>query len=218
MSFTLPARKHLVLPIVILVGAISLAEDGTSTKSLPEPDTAGGKPLMAALKERQSIREFSDKALPDQMLANLLWAAAGVNRPDSGKRTVPSAMNCQEIELYVATKDGLYLYDSATHALKIIRKDDIRTKTGGQAFVRQAPVSLVYVADYSKITKAREADRAFYAAIDTGFIGQNVYLFAASEGLATVIHDGIDRDSLAKEMNLRSDQKVILAQCVGFPE
>ncbi|MBU4053194.1 MAG: nitroreductase family protein, partial [Proteobacteria bacterium] len=115
----------------------------------PQKDT--GRPLMQVLNDRKSSREFSDEKLPDQVLSNLLWAAAGVNRADSGKRTAPSAVNWQEIDIYVATSDGLFLYDSGMHALNPILPEDIRALTGRQPFVKNVPVNLVYVADFSKM-------------------------------------------------------------------
>jgi SagB-type dehydrogenase family enzyme len=179
----------------------------------------GGMPLMEALKARLTTRNFADKPLTTPTLSNLLWAAAGVNRPDAGKRTAPTAMNCQEIDVYVARADGLWLYDAKPHALRRILEDDIRAKTGGGKFAGKAPICLIYVADYARMAKVEtDANRAFYAATDTGFISQNVYLFCASERLATVVHDGIKRTALSKAMRLRPDQKIILGQCVGHPE
>ena len=148
----------------------------------------------------------------------MLWAAFGVNRADAGKRTAPSARNWQEIDIYVATADGLYLYDAKGHMLKRVLAEDIRAMTGRQTYVREAPVNLIYVADFSRISSATDADKAFYSAADTGFISQNVYLYCASEGLATVVRGLIDRPALATAMRLRSDQKVILAQSVGYPK
>jgi SagB-type dehydrogenase family enzyme len=185
---------------------------------LPKPQMNGGKPLMQALKERKSTRSFSTEKLPDQVLGNMLWAAFGINRPDSGNRTAPSAMNRREIDIYVATADGLYLYDAKGHALQPVFTEDIRAETGMQPFVKDAPVELVYVADYSRMGGGTDEDKNLYAAADTGFIGQNVYLFCASEGLATVVRGSVPRQALAKTMKLRPDQKIILAQTVGYPK
>jgi SagB-type dehydrogenase family enzyme len=185
---------------------------------LPKPQMEGGKPLMQALKERVSLREFSAEKLPPQILSNLLWAACGINRPDSGKRTAPSARNWQEIDVYVATAEGLYLYDPKEHALKPILSEDIRALTGTQPFVKDVPVNLIYVADYSRVGEASAADKEFYSAADAGFISQNVYLYCASEGLATVVRGLMDRYALSKVMRLRPDQKVILGQSVGYPK
>jgi len=153
-----------------------------------------------------------------QVLSNLLWAAFGINRPDSGKRTAPSAVNWQEIDVYVAIAEGLYLYDAESHGLNLVLEGDIRAETGKQDFVKDAPVNLVYVADFSKMGMANEEDKVFYSAADTGFIGQNVYLFCASEGLATVVRGWIDKPALAKTMKLKPDQRVMLSQTVGYPK
>jgi nitroreductase len=183
---------------------------------LPAPQTEGGMPLMQALSQRKTSREFSTKELPDQVLSNMLWAAFGINRPD-GKRTAPSAMNMQETDIYVATAKGLYLYDPKANTLVQTLAEDIRAKTGGQPFVATAPVNLVYVADHAKM-RGSDEDKEFYSVVDTGFISQNVYLFCASEGLATVVRGYVNKPALAKAMNLRPDQKIILAQTVGYPQ
>jgi len=200
---------------VFLAAAFATGQE-SKTVQLPAPKTDGGKPLMQVLKERKSSRSFSAKALPDDVLSNLLWAADGVNRPD-GKRTAPSAMNMQEVDIYVAKADGLYLFDAKAQALKLIAAQDVRAQTGGQPFVAQAPVNLIYVADQAKMARLSDPDKTFYAATDTGFISQNVYLFCASEGLATVVRAMGSRDGLTQAMNLRPEQKIILAQTVGYP-
>ncbi len=184
---------------------------------LPKPQMDGGKPLMQTLKERGSSREFSPEKLPLQLLSNLLWAAFGVNRPDSGKRTAPSAKNWQEMDIYVATADGLYLFDAKAHLLNPILAEDIRGMTGRQSFVKIAPINLIYVADFSKTGTLTDEQKEFYSAAHTGFISQNVYLYCASEGLATVVRASIDRPALAKAMKLRPDQRITLAQPVGYP-
>ncbi len=206
-----------VMAVLLTCSALSFAEELKQIKLL-EPQIDGGKPLMQALKYRRTSREFNAEKLPLQVLSNMLWAACGVNRSDSGKRTAPSARNWQEIDIYVATTDGLYLYDAKTHTLNPILAGDIRAVTGRQPFVQEAPVSLIYVADLSKMKNASEADKAFYSATDTGFISQNVYLYCASEGLATGVRGLLDRTSMTKVMKLRPDQKIILAQSVGYPK
>jgi SagB-type dehydrogenase family enzyme len=185
---------------------------------LLKPQMDGGKPLMQALKERKTSREFSSEKLPLQTLSNMLWAANGINRPDSKKHTAPTAMNCQEIDIYVALADGLYLYDANSNILQPVLAEDIRAATGPQPFVKDAPVNLVFVSDYSKMKRGSDEDRAFYSATDTGFISQNVYLYCASEGLATVVRAYVDKPALAKVMKLRDNQKIILAQTVGYPK
>jgi len=184
---------------------------------LPKPQMEGGRPLMQLLRERKSVREFSSEKIPLQVLSNLLWAAFGMTRPD-GKRTAPSARNWQETDIYVASVDGFSLYDPKAHMLRLILKDDIRVMTGTQPYVKDAPVNLVYVADYAKAGTSPMEEKDLWSACDTGFISQNVYLYCTSEGLNTVVRGLIDKPSLAKVMNLRSDQKIILAQSVGYPK
>jgi len=173
---------------------------------------------MQVLKDRKSMREFSSKDLPLQVISDMLWAACGINRPDSGHRTVPSAMNMQEIDIYVAKADGLYLFDAKANILVPVVAEDLRSLTGKQPFVKDAPVNLIYVADLSKMSKLSAENIDFYASTDTGFISENVYLFCASSGLATVVRGSIDKPALAKAMKLRVDQKIILAQTVGYPK
>lgn len=185
---------------------------------LPKPRTDGGKPLMQALKDRKSMRAFSSEPLPMQVLGDMLWAACGVNRPETGHRTAPTARNMQEIDVYVALEQGLYLYDAKTHTLQPVFAKDIRAETGPQPFVKDAPVNLIFVADFAKMGNASEKDKEFYSATDTGYISQNVYLYCASEGLATVVRGMVSRAALAETMKLRPDQKIILAQTVGYPK
>jgi nitroreductase len=184
---------------------------------LPAPQTEGGKPLMQALRHRRTTRELKPDKLPRQVLANLLWAGFGINRPGSGHRTAPSAMNSQEVDIYVALPEGLYIYEAKPHQLKPVLGKDLRAKTSGQPFATNAPAVLIFVADLPRLTKAKPEQREFYAAVDTGFISQNIYLYCASEGLATVVY-ALDRTPLAAAMQLRPDQRIILAQAVGYPK
>jgi nitroreductase len=203
----------LIVSSVLLCAAVSNATDPVP---LPGPRMEGGKPLMQALKDRMTIRTFSDEKLSMQTLSNLLWAAFGINRPD-GRRTAPSAKNWQEIDIYVATSDGLFLWDAQKNLLSSISTKDLRALTGTQTYVKDAAIDLVYVADYSKVSGGG-TDQHLLVGADTGFISQNVYLFCASEGLATVVRASIDRDALAKELKLKPEQKIILAQSVGYPK
>jgi len=196
-------------------GSLFAAE--TVAIPLPSPSFGDDTFLMTALKNRRSTRSFSSKPLPQQMLSNLLWAAFGVNRPEYGYRTAPSPMNSQEIEIYVAAANGLYLYDARFHQIIKLSDKDLRESCGIQKFVAHAPLNLVYVADFSKLGDKTDDKKLFYAAADTGFISQNVYLFCAAYGLATVVRDWISRSVLAAKMNLREQQKIILAQTVGYP-
>jgi SagB-type dehydrogenase family enzyme len=199
----------------LVCGGSPVAQDGDAS-ALPEPQTDGGKPLMQALRERKTTREFSAAPIPRQLLSDMLWAAFGVNRPETGHRTAPSAMNAQEIDIYVASADGVYLYEAREHRLKLVLAGDVRPSAGARDPVEKGPVVFVYVADFARMTRAQPDQKAFYAGFDAGCISQNVYLFCASAGLATVVHE-LNRPPLAKAMGLRSAQQIILAQTIGFP-
>ena len=168
---------------------------------------------MQALNERVTLREFSDKMLTDQQLSDLLWAANGVNR-DNGKRTAPSARNCQEIDIYVLMSTGTYLYLADQHALQLVDAADIRSQAAMQPFVAKAPVLLMFVANYDKMTGMDKDAKEFYGATDAGFVSQNVYLYCASEKLATVVLGSIHRDFLEKKLGFKG--KAILGQPVGY--
>jgi nitroreductase len=184
---------------------------------LPAPDKSGGMPLMEAMAARHSAREFSLKELSLPMLSNMLWAAFGINRADGG-RTAPSAINAQEIDLYVALPSGAYLYDAAANALRLVASSDLRRVTGYQDFVDEAALDLVYVADHGRMKLVPAASRESYASVAAGAIAQNVYLFAAGNGLSNVIRAWIDRDAIANALGLAHDQQVLLSQTVGFPK
>jgi nitroreductase len=202
--------------ILSMTPNISLAQEPKPIQ-LSKPQIGSGNSLMQLLWKRMSSREFSPEPLPVEVLSNMLWAAFGINRSD-GKRTAPTASNRQEIDIYVATANGLYLYDAKTNLLNPILAEDIRAMTGRQPYVKDAPVNFIYVADYSKMGTVANEDKAFLSAAETGFISENVYLYCASEGLATVVRANIDRPALASLMKLRPDQKIILAQSVGYPQ
>jgi len=206
------------LSLVLLCSNTSFSQKAIK---LLKPQTNGGKPLMQVLNNRKSSRVFSKKKLPPQMLSNLLWAAFGVNRPlkkvKTGKRTAPSAFNWQEIDIYVALAEGLYLYDAKANILKPVLAKDIRAASGRQKFTQIAPVNLIFVANLAKMRKADKKSKDFYSAIDTGFISQNVYLFCASENLSTVVLGYVDKTVLREKMALKANQKIIVTQPVGFP-
>jgi len=184
--------------------------------ALPTPQTSGGKPLMQVLKERKSVREFGSQELSRQVLSNLLWAAWGINRED-GHRTAPSASNRQEIDVYVILADGAYVYDAKANALKPVVRADLRKLAGMQTYPADAPVNLIYVSDIGTLT-GDEANRLATANANTGFIAENAYLFCTSEGLVTVVRGMVDRAALGKALNLRPDQRITLAQSVGYPK
>jgi nitroreductase len=183
---------------------------------LPPPRSDGGQSLIATLKLRRSTREYADRPLPPQILSDLLWAAFGVNRP-SGERTAPYWRHVMVMDIYVAKADGVWLYDPKAHTLLPHLKDDIRAQTGVQDFVGTAPLNLVYVAHGERMTGVSAEERRLYASVDIGFIGQNVYLFCASEGLATVFRGSVDGAKLARTLQLPEGQFVTFAQTVGYP-
>jgi len=182
---------------------------------LPPPRMDGGMPLMGALKLRRSTREYSTRALPLQTLSDLLWAAFGINRP-SGDRTAPYWRHVMVIDVYVATAEGTWLYDPKAHELLPHRAGDIRAQTGRQDFVGVAPLNLIYVAHGERMTDVSPEERRLYASVDAGFIGQNVYLFCASESLASVFRGAVDTAALARTLGLPASQFVTFAQTVGY--
>lgn len=183
---------------------------------LPKPRSLGGKPLLEALRLRRSVREYSQQPLPPQVLSDLLWAAFGINR-SSGDRTAPYWRHIMVIEVYAAMADGVWLYDPKQHKLLPHLSTDIRAKTGLQDFVARAPLNLVFVAHGERMQDIGAEERRLYASVDAGFIGQNVYLFCASEGLATVFRGAVDYSKLNEAMQLGAGQFVTFAQTVGYP-
>jgi len=203
--------------------------DELQTIILPSPEKEGGKSVLAALQERRTTRNISSKELSLQVLSNLLWAAFGVNREQASfnktGRTAPSASNSQEIDLYVALADGIYLYEAVPHHLRPVAAGDFR-KRAGRGRAATAPVNIFYVVDFTRYdTGPEQPDHAIgdpevqksYYYTDTGFIAQNVYLFAASHGLAAWFHN-CDKENAAKEFLLRPKQLVLFAQTIGYPE
>lgn len=184
-------------------------------RALLSPSLSGGMPLMSALSSRQSLREFATDPLPEQVLSDLLWAAGGINRHEVDGRTAPSAMNAQEVLLYVAMPQGLFLYEPKPHALQRVVDSDVRRVTGNQDFVDTAPLDLVFVADHSRMKLIPAGQRQTYAHATAGAMAQNVYLYCASEGLATVIRAWFDHDALARAMGLQADHQLLLSQTVG---
>lgn len=196
-------------------GPIFGAEEA-KTIALPSPRSKGGKPLIETLALRRSTREYAPRPLPLQVLSDLLWAAFGINRP-SGDRTAPYWRHIMVIDVYAALADGVWLYEPKQHALLPHLRVDIRAQTGQQDFVGTAPLNLIYVAHGERMQDISPQDRRLYASVDTGFIGQNVYLFCASEGLATVFRGAVDYAKLDRTMQLGKDQFVTFAQTVGYP-
>ena len=186
---------------------------------LDAPQLTKGKLLMQALSERRSTREFSDRDLSLHELSDILWCADGINRKDSGMRTAPSAQNKQEIDVYAVMKDGAYLYDAKNSQLVPVAAGDHRKAAGMQPFVSVAPLNLIYVADLAKMDYARDdATKMVYAAVSAGACVQSVYLYCASAGLAAVVRASVNKDELTKVLKLRPEQRIIIAQTVGYPK
>ncbi len=206
----------LLLGFLLFLGLEPANAQVIETIQLPAVQKSGGMSLMEAMQNRQSQRSYSNKDLTDQQLSNLLWAAYGINRPN-GYRTVPSARTYHEFDIYIIKPDGWYLYNAEDHTMLKMGKEDLREYAGKQDFVKDAPVNLVFVADFERMTNADDAFRKFYSATDVGYISQNVYLYCASEGLATIVRGQIDKTKAKEVLKLRPDQHVILAQTVGYP-
>jgi nitroreductase len=198
------------------LAAMPSAARAQAVKTLPAPRKEAGKPLMQALQLRRSMREFSPRPLPPQLLSDLLWAAYGVNRP-SGDRTAPYWRHIMVIDVYAAMADGVWLYDPKQHALRPHLDADIRAQTGLQDFVATAPLNLVYVAHGERMKEITPEERRLYSSVDAAFAGQNVYLYCASEGLATVFRGAVDQEKLGRAMRLDDGQFVTFAQTVGYP-
>ena len=212
----------LIVAVIFCFASSSLAAELNPVK-LPPPDLKAGKSLMQSLQERKTSRSFSNKKLQPEVISGLLWAACGINRPGSGKRTAPSALNWQEIDVYIALEEGLYLYNAKNHALDPVLKKDLRKNTvamlqPAKTQVVNAPAQLIYVANFSKMGLGSEEDKIIYSAVDVGFIAQNVYLYCASAGLNTVVRGMVDKKQLAKDMQLRDQQKIVLVHTVGYPQ
>jgi SagB-type dehydrogenase family enzyme len=207
-------KKLIIAAFLILFGFTLFSQENIS---LPQPQKTGGMPLMEALAKRSTSRSFQPSELTNQQLSNLLWAAFGINRPD-GKRTAPSSRDIQETTLYVLLKTGVYTYDAKQNLLVQISADDIRSMAGKQDFVKNAPVQIVLVADLSKAGDSSFEEKLNTANIDAGYISQNIYLFCASDGLATGARGYVDKEALSPLLKLNRDQQIIIAHSVGYPK
>jgi nitroreductase len=171
---------------------------------------------MSALKLRRSSRAYTTRSLPLQTLSDLLWAAFGINRP-SGDRTAPYWRHIMVIDIYAAMANGVWVYEPKAHVLQPHLSDDIRLLTGLQDFVATAPLNLIYVAQGEQMSELTPSECRLYCSVDAAFIGQNVYLFCASEGLATVFRGAIDHPKLNQALKLSQGRFVTFAQSVGYP-
>ncbi|GHS91054.1 hypothetical protein FACS1894107_03640 [Planctomycetales bacterium] len=207
-------KKLLLLVAFALVGTLSAGENALV---LPAPTKTGGMPLNEALANRHSSRDFAaDKEFTLQQLSDLLWAASGINRED-GRMTAPTASNSQEIDLYVALPAGVYFYNRAGNTLDLLVAGDVRKATGGQPFVGQGTVEIILVANLDKL-KGADAMKRDLAYIDSGYVSQNLYLFAASANLNSVVRAMVPREALAQTLGLNANQIITVVQTVGFPK
>ena len=210
--------KQLLLVLIATFASTMLQAQGLSVIKLDKPNKERGSVIMKALDDRRSVREFSDKKLSHQDLSDLLWAANGVNRPD-GRRTAPTARNNNDIDVYLVTPEGAYLYVPADHELQPVVAGDYRAIVAdNQDFVKQAPVCVLIVSDYSRFTGLPEAMQKQFGALDAGMVSQNISLFASGCGLVTVPRAFMQRDKLKEILKLKDTQEVLLNHPVGYPK
>ncbi|MBN1416298.1 MAG: SagB/ThcOx family dehydrogenase [Bacteroidales bacterium] len=207
--------KFLFYMLIIALTKFTCNAQLNDTVLLPDPVKQEGKALMQALNERHSSREYVDKELTLQQMADMLWAAYGINRKD-GRRTVPSARNKQEIDVYVTTAEGVFLYDALENSLVRISGDDIRGRTGGQPWVKTAAVNIIYVCDKTRAASQDERGVLVNAAFTAGACAQNVYLYCASEGIGSVVRGSFNGDELRGLLKLNDNQVIVMAQTVGY--
>jgi SagB-type dehydrogenase family enzyme len=206
-------KVSFILTVLLFITAMH-AQDLKKIQ-LNNPDKNRGSSVMKALSDRRSDRAYADKALSLQDLSDLLWAANGINRPD-GKRTAPSALNKQDIDIYVIMKEGAYLYDAKSNSLQPIAKGDHRgAVAGGQDFVKTAPVSLVLVSDLSRFGKITDHVKLM-AAVDAGCVSQNINIFCSAVGLATVPRASMDMNALKQILKLTENQLPLINNPVGY--
>jgi nitroreductase len=207
--------KHILFILLLAFSKSFLFAQTCDTIQLPDPVKQGGKPLMQTLNDRHSSRDYVDKELTLQQVADMLWAANGINRPD-GRRTAPSARNKQEIDIYIATAKGIFVFDAVNNRLICISAEDIRVKTGSQPWVKDAAVNLLYVCNKDKSASSDTTGMLVNAAFTSGAIAQNVHLYCASEGLGSVVRGSFDKEVLSGLLKLTGQQVIIMTQTVGF--
>ncbi len=216
LTFNTTVMKRVQLLLVCLVlSAAAFAAD--KVIKLPQPNLNRTGTVMKALSERHSTREFASKTLNLTDLSDLLWAANGVNRKDSGKRTAPSALNKQDVDVYVVLPEGSYLYDAKNHQLNLIVEGDYRgAVAGGQAFVKSAPVSLVLISNLSRFGDTKNAPTQLMGAMDAGIVSQNISIFCSAANLATVPRASMDNNQLKKVLKLKDTQVPMMNHPVGY--
>lgn len=208
---------------IFVIAFMAMLFASTSVKAqdniqLPKPSLDNNVTLMQALQNRHSARDFSDKQLSDEVLSTLLWAADGVNRPESGKLTAPSAGNAQDIRIYVIRRDGAYLYNPKDNSLQKVSDKDLRASVASrQTAVASAPLDLVLVSNHNKLSNfSSVASRV--GSIDAGYISQNICLACSALGLNTVPRMTMDTETLKKELNLDDNYDFILNNIIGYPK
>ena len=186
---------------------------------LNSPDKTRGLPVMQALAKRASATVFTGEKLKLQDLSDLLWAANGINRPELKKRTAPSAMNAQDIDIYVFMAEGVYLYNAASNLLDPVVAGDQRLLVAGrQAEVANASVFLVMVSDISRFPGSDEAMKLSLAAMDAGLVSQNISLFCAGTGLSTRPRATMDNVKIKEILKLKDSQHLMLNNPVSYPQ
>lgn len=187
---------------------------------LPKPSMDNKVTLMQALQSRHSAREYADKQIPDDVLSTVLWAACGINRPSEGKITAPSAINAQDIQVYVVRKDGTYLYQPKDNSLQKVSSKDLRSAVAGrQSFAASAPVSLVLVSNHNKFPQQipNEA-KVRMGVVDAGYVSENICLACSALGLNTVPRMTMDIETLKKELGLDDNYDLVLNSQIGYPK
>lgn len=212
-------RWSILAALLVALSLSSVSAQTLESIKLPAPALSPDKPLMQALKERQSRREFADKPLTLQDLSNILWCANGINRPESGKRTSPSAKNTQDIDIYAVMKDGVYRYDAPKHELTLIASGDHILATGTQPYVASAPLNLIFVSDLAKFDFMKEReDQLVAASVDAGHCSQNVYLYCSAANLAVVTRMSVPKEKATEVLKLRPQQYIVIGQTIGYPK
>jgi SagB-type dehydrogenase family enzyme len=216
LNYNLMKRVTCLVSVFLMAGMLHAQE--LKVIKLEAPDKAGGEPLMKVFDNRKSDREFAPDKVKPKDLSQLLWAANGVNRTD-GKRTAPSAINAQDVDVYVILPAGAYLYDAKAHALNPVAPGDHRAAVaGGQDFVKAAPLSLVLVSDLTRLSKTPNDGTKLMAAVDAGIVCQNINLACAGLGLATVPRASMDQEALKKVLKLKDTHLILMNNPVGYPK
>ncbi len=201
-----------IIIVLVLFANVMLSQD---TIQMIEPNIDSSISLVDAYSNRESSRTFSEVAISDQTISNILWAANGVNRNKTGMRTAPSVMDMREVEIVICTEDGTFLYLPDTHALKVLSEVDVRSQIGAQECFQEAPITIIFIANYKKMEGFGDEYSQYFSTIDSGFVSQNIYLYCAAHGLGTVIIGSIDTDAVQQCLNLDEHLHIIMAQPIG---